>query len=165
MFKIFNFNKQNYLNYITNHTPLAKAYVKGNKNFPNIDGTVEFFETNFGVFVLSEIKNLPTNLNNSGFFAMHIHNGDNCEQDANGNFQESSHYNPTNEPHPLHAGDLPSLLSNDGFAYSLVLTNRFKVKDIIGKTVMIHANPDDFRTDPNGNSGTKVACGKILTRI
>ena len=100
MFKIFNY-KQNYLSYLTNHKPNAIAYIKGNKNFPNIDGKVEFFETNSGVFVLSEISNLPTDLNNSGFFAMHIHNGDSCEQDNNGNFNESDHYNPENKSHPL----------------------------------------------------------------
>lgn len=164
MFKIFNLNKQNYFNYIISHTPNAIAYIKGNQNFPNIDGKIEFYETNAGVFVLSDIKNLP-NLNNSGFFAMHIHNDDTCEQNSEGNYRDSSHFNPNNKPHPEHAGDLLNLLSNDGFAYSLFLTNRFKVNDIVGKTVMIHANPDDYRTDPNGNSGTKIACGKILTRL
>ena len=36
-----------------------------------------------------------------------------------------------------------------------------KVKDIIGKVIIIHDMPDDFTTQPSGNSGTKIACGEI----
>ena len=42
-----------------------------------------------------------------------------------------------------------------------VLINKLKIKDIIGKVVIIHDSPDDFTTQPSGNSGTKIACGKI----
>lgn len=165
MIKLFNFNNKNFLNYLSSHTPNAIAYIKGSRNFPNIDGKVEFFQTNSGVFVLADIKNLPINLNNSNFYAMHIHNGESCEQDENGDFSKEPHFNPNNTTHPNHAGDFPNLLSNNGTAYSIFLTDRFTVNEIIGKTVMIHANPDDYRTDPNGNSGTKIACGKIITRL
>ena len=42
-----------------------------------------------------------------------------------------------------------------------VLTNRFTVREIIGKTVVIHNMPDDFRSQPAGDSGMKIACGVI----
>lgn len=42
-----------------------------------------------------------------------------------------------------------------------VLINKFKIKDILGKVIIIHDSPDDFTTQPSGNSGTKIACGKI----
>lgn len=42
-----------------------------------------------------------------------------------------------------------------------VLTNRFNIEEIIGKVVIIHDKPDDFVTQPSGNSGTKIACGEI----
>ena len=42
-----------------------------------------------------------------------------------------------------------------------VLINKFKIQDIIGKVVIIHDMPDDFNSQPSGNSGTKIACGKI----
>lgn len=42
-----------------------------------------------------------------------------------------------------------------------VFINKFTVKDIIGKVVIIHEMPDDFTTQPSGNSGTKIACGEI----
>lgn len=56
---------------------------------------------------------------------------------------------------------MPPLFENNGYAYLSFLTNRFHIKDIIGKTVIIHDMPDDFRTDPSGNSGNKIACGII----
>ena len=39
--------------------------------------------------------------------------------------------------------------------------NKFKIKDILGRVIIIHDMPDDFTTQPSGNSGTKIACGKI----
>lgn len=41
------------------------------------------------------------------------------------------------------------------------LTNKFTLQDVIGKVVIIHSMPDDFTTQPSGNSGEKIACGKI----
>lgn len=46
-------------------------------------------------------------------------------------------------------------------SYMRVFINKFKVKGIIGKVIIIHDMPDDFTTQPSGNSGTKIACGKI----
>ena len=165
MFRIFGKSKINifnsYVNFIANHTPTAFAKIAGNKNFSQISGKVEFFETENGTLVLTEINNLPHN-STGDFFAMHIHSGDSCNQDENGNFADSSHYNPQNYTHPSHAGDLPVLLSNNGTAFNIVLTKRFRARDIIGRTVFVHELADDFRTDPSGNSGTKIACGKIV---
>ena len=56
---------------------------------------------------------------------------------------------------------MPPLFENNGYAYLSFFTNRFEVKDVIGKVVIIHDMPDDFNTNPSGNSGTKIACGKI----
>ena len=42
-----------------------------------------------------------------------------------------------------------------------VLIGKFKIKDIIGKTLIIHDKPDDFTSQPSGNSGAKIACGII----
>ena len=166
MIKIFNSNKictfNSYVNFIANHTPQASANIKGNLNNSSVCGLVQFFQTDNGTLVLTEIKNLPQN-QTGDFFAMHIHSGDSCNQDETGNFANTPHYNPQNYTHPNHAGDLPVILSNNGTAFSVVLTNRFKVKDIIGRTIMIHEQADDFRTDPSGNSGTKIACGKIIS--
>lgn len=44
-------------------------------------------------------------------------------------------------------------------------TDKFKVRDIIGKSLVIHENPDDYRTQPAGNSGRKIACGVIKPAV
>lgn len=43
----------------------------------------------------------------------------------------------------------------------MFMTDRFTVNEVIGKTVIIHLHPDDFATQPSGNSGEKIACGVI----
>ena len=101
---------------------------------------------------------LPTE-SSSGFFALHIHEGISC--DGNGFTESKGHYNPASVPHPQHAGDLPVLISCGGNAYAAVLTNRFCVRDIVGRTVVIHSGADDFRSQPAGDSGTKIACGVV----
>ena len=72
--------------------------------------------------------------------------------------------NPTNQPHPMHAGDMPSLLASGGMAFSAFYTNRFYPEDIVGKVVVIHANPDDFKSQPSGNPGAMIACGEIIAK-
>ena len=71
------------------------------------------------------------------------------------------HWNPDNQPHGNHAGDFPVLFSNDGYAEMQFFTNRFKPKDVIGKAIIIHQNPDDYRSQPSGNAGKRLACGII----
>ena len=72
-----------------------------------------------------------------------------------------AHYNPDNCEHPYHAGDMPPIFGNNGYAFSIFLTNRFCTDEIIGKTVIIHLQPDDFHSQPSGDSGAKIACGEI----
>lgn len=158
---IKNFSQQNaFLSYINSTKCDAYCIISGNKNFPLIKGKTEFYQINGGVLVVTEIRNLPEN-QTGNFFAMHIHDIDNCNQDSQGNYEDSHHLNLTGASHPNHTGDLPVILSNNGYAFSVNLTNRFCVEDIINKTIIIHDNADDFRTNPSGNSGTKIACGVI----
>jgi Cu-Zn family superoxide dismutase len=56
---------------------------------------------------------------------------------------------------------MPPLFGNQGYAFLMFLTDRFTAREIIGKTVIIHDKPDDFTTQPAGNSGNKIACGVI----
>lgn len=89
--------------------------------------------------------------------------GGNCSGSREDPFADAGrHLNLEHCPHPEHTGDLPPLFGNNGYAYLSVLTNRFTISDILNKVVIIHANPDDFTTQPAGNSGKKIACGKIL---
>lgn len=137
--------------------PAAKASISGDSIHSAIRGQVSFIPQRTGVLVVADIRGLP--YSEAGFFALHIHEGGDCR--GRGFPNTGGHYNPDERPHPLHAGDLPPLLSNGGSAYMAVLTNRFRVEDVIGKTVVIHEGPDDFKTQPAGNPGGKIACGVI----
>ena len=142
----------------------AKADINGGTTYPKIKGQVYFKETKNGVIVTAQILGLPISKSNckGKFFGFHIHEGNSCTGNLEDEFSNvKMHYNPTNCPHPLHVVDLPPLLENNGYSYMSVLVNKFKISDIIGKTVIIHDMPDDFTTQPSGNSGTKIACGVI----
>ncbi len=144
--------------------PQAAACIAGSENYPDLSGTVRFYQTRKGVIVLAEISGLP----HSGLpchdrvFGFHIHEGTDCGGTMDDPFADAmSHYDPHNCEHPYHAGDLPPLFGNNGSALSLFLTHRFSVDEVIGRTVIIHDMPDDYTTQPSGKSGTKIACGVI----
>ena len=142
----------------------AKALVRGDSGNPNLRGTVTFRQMRAGVLVTAEIYGLPQSEPGTNIFALHIHEGGSCgDGDSGEPFPLSGgHYNPSGVEHPSHAGDLPPLFANGGHAYLSVLSNRFAVSEIIGKTVIIHSRPDDFTSQPSGNAGTKFACGVIF---
>lgn len=136
--------------------PEAVAQIRGDGG---IRGVVKLIPHMNGTLVAADICGLPDL--DTGFFAFHIHEGGDCRGDGFPN--TGGHYNPCGEAHPLHAGDLPPLLSCGGEVHMAVLTKRFRVRDVIGKTVVIHSLPDDFRTQPSGNAGSKIACGVICS--
>lgn len=147
--------------------PNAYATIHGNGNHPTILGIIRFYSTTHGTLVVSEVRGLPREADPclSPIFALHIHGGNICtgtREDAFAN--AGTHYNPNGCPHPYHAGDLPPLFGADGYAFGATLTNRFTVDEILGKTVILHASPDDFTTQPSGNAGLKLACGEIRAR-
>lgn len=129
--------------------PGAIAYVRGMEN--NVQGVVRFYTTEQGVLVRAEICGLPSP---NGIYAFHIHDGADCAAPG-------GHFDPGKQPHPYHAGDLPPLFSANGRAFMVVLTDRFALRQVIGKTVIIHSGPDDFTTQPSGNPGKIMACGQI----
>ncbi len=162
-------NKRNYFPDFSNilrfrRRPDAYANVLGGEKYPEIFGSVLFYETEYGSFVIAELVGLPKGEGgcSSPIFAFHIHDGNSCKGAGETPFPNSGvHYNPDNCPHPYHRGDLPPLFGADGIAYSAFLTNRFSVPEIVGKTLIIHSSPDDFTTQPSGNAGEKIACGEI----
>lgn len=135
---------------IANTIPEAYAKIKGNEQYPDVKGIVSFYGVHGGTIVVTEIIGLSkdSEKKTSTFHGFHIHDGE--------------HYNPTNEPHPYHVGDLPPLLANHGVVFSAFYTERFYPEDVLGKTIVIHENPDDFKQQPSGDSGKRIACGKII---
>ena len=149
---------------VMHRKPHSYEMIRGSDEYPDIRGQVRFFQTTYGTLVVAEVFELPVSCRHcqDGIFAFHIHEGALCAGNCQDPFaQAMSHYNPDSCDHPYHAGDLPPLFGNDGYAFSVILTDRFSACEIIGRTIIIHSAPDDFTTQPSGNSGSKIACGVI----
>jgi len=147
----------------------AAAYIRGGPLAPQIMGAVYFRDVAGGCEVRVEVNGLPpyqpaikgeAPIGPHGF---HIHQYGTCEVgDPEDPFQAAGgHWNPDNQPHGNHAGDFPVLFSNNGYARMCFFTNRFRAKEVIGRSVIIHQNPDDYRTQPAGDAGRRLACGVI----
>lgn len=137
--------------------PDAKAVIKGGESFPCICGEVLFFQMKKPVIVRVRISHLPETV--AMFYGFHIHEGNSCSGDG---FSETGgHYDCGDKPHPAHNGDMPPLISCSGEAFMEFMTNRFCVNEITGRTVVVHGFADDFRTQPSGDAGKKIACGVI----
>jgi Cu-Zn family superoxide dismutase len=108
-----------------------------------------------------------------GAHGFHIHDKGDCSApDAT---SAGGHFNPTAKPHGSpdhadhHAGDMPQLMADASGNASLSatlagLTIGDGASNIVGRGVIVHAAPDDFKTQPTGNSGARVACGVITAR-
>lgn len=106
-----------------------------------------------------------------GKHAVHLHvNGDCSSDDAE---SAGPHWNPTEEPHghlgkgPAHMGDIGNIdVGSDGRGTLTFTTrdwsaNTGRSSDVVGRAVVVHAAEDDFRSQPAGNAGGRVACGVV----
>lgn len=144
--------------------PQAYAVITGNDRHPTVHGTVRFYQTPYGVLVAAEFTGLPSTTGEcaSPVFGLHIHSGSSCTGTTAEPFADTrSRCDPNGCPHPYHAGDLPPLFGASGRAFAAFLTDRFSLQQIIGRTVIVHASPDDYTTQPSGNSGERIGCGQI----
>lgn len=153
---------------ILSEDPRARAAMAGSKKYPHIQGEVLFYRYNSGTIVVADIDGLPQREQDGmkncygNILGFHIHDGSSCTGDSTDPFKNSGmHYNPGDCQHPWHAGDMPVLFENHGTAWCAFYTDRFTPEDVIGKTVIIHDKPDDYRSQPSGDSGNKIACGVI----
>lgn len=129
-------------------------------------GTIRFVQSGGKVQVSGEVRGLKPNADH-GF---HVHEKGDCSApDAT---SAGGHYNPKGAPHgghgsaAHHAGDLPSLKANaQGVATFSFETTAISVgsgaADVVGKGLIVHRDPDDFRTQPTGNAGPRMACAVI----
>ena len=146
--------------------PQAVARVHGSREYPEVCGFVYFYQMADGVLVAARVTGLPkpTQGHPSGIFGFHIHSGSQCAGTSEDPFADTlGHYNPEKTLHPNHAGDLPPLFGNRGFAFQVFFTDRFCVQEVLHKTVVVHSGPDDLTSQPAGNAGKKIACGEIKT--
>lgn len=150
----------------------ASAHMRGGPLAPGIDGVVEFTSVEGGTWIAVTVSGLPAYRPAAegrapvGPHGFHLHLNGTCEVgDPAKPFEAAGgHWNPTGQPHGNHAGDFPVLFSNGGRAMMGFFTDRFQVADIIGKAVIIHESPDDYRSQPAGDAGRRFACGAIRAR-
>jgi Cu-Zn family superoxide dismutase len=101
---------------------------------------------------------------------LHIHEVGDCS--SGDGMSAKGHFNPYGKPHgeptsaERHAGDLPALkAAKNGRAKVDVMVDIITVQpgptSIVGRAVIVHADPDDYRTQPTGNAGARLACGVI----
>ena len=134
--------------------------------YPAVEGYVTFYPSGPGVVVAAEFTGLPGESGpcSGRVFGFHIHEGQSCTGSEEEPFVDAgNHFNPYDCEHPQHAGDLPPLFGNNGFAWSMVYTDRFTVPQVIGRAVVVHLDPDDFTSQPAGRSGERIACGIITS--
>lgn len=129
-------------------------------------GTVYFQQVGARVHVRAVV----TGLRPGREHGLHVHEAGDCSAaDAS---SARGHFNPYGKPHAhysaaeRHAGDLPALKA-DAAGHAVVdadlniITVASGPAGIVGRSVIVHAEPDDFRTQPHGNSGARIACGVI----
>ncbi|TCK92910.1 Cu-Zn family superoxide dismutase [Natranaerovirga hydrolytica] len=150
----------------SNQCFIAKAIIIGGPLAPDLRGVVIVREAFKGSEVYTHVVGLPPfqpadNGNPIGPHGFHIHDEGDCTiGDPEDPFQDAgSHWAPYNEPHGNHAGDFPVLFSNDGRAIMSFYTDKFIPQDVIGKSIIIHQNPDDYRSQPTGDAGKRLGCG------
>lgn len=127
----------------------------------NAVGSATLFQQDNGVLVRVSVSGLP-----AGEHGFHVHQVGRCEPPfttAGGHFNPGSRKHGLQNPEGPHAGDLPNLpaAANGRFemlANGLTLESLF---DADGSALVIHANPDDYKTDPAGNAGGRIACAVI----
>ena len=145
--------------------PEAYAFIRGSKDYPEISGQMFLYPIWDGTMVVTDILELPSAREacSEKILGFHIHEGDRClPSDGDPFGRTGTHFNPDNCPHPEHAGDFPPLFVNkEGKAFMIFYTDRFFPDQVIGRTVVIHSQADDFHSQPSGDSGTKIACGEI----
>lgn len=136
----------------------AVANIEGDISSPNLKGIAYFKPFKDGTMVEVEVSGLP-GYKNYELFPIHVHDGNNCNISKEGTFDNVlGHYNPTGENHPFHAGDLPVLFSNNGYAYFKFYTTRFKAYEVENKLVIIH---EPIKNENATVFGRKIGCGLI----
>ncbi|RJF99811.1 superoxide dismutase family protein [Noviherbaspirillum saxi] len=148
-------------------TPIAVTQLKPTEG-NQANGAVSFMQKGDKILVDARIDGLTP-----GLHGFHVHEKGDCSapdaMSAGGHFNPStkSHGDPAHADH--HAGDLGNLNANAAGNAVLQLAvaasdfslSRGAPNSIVGKALIVHADPDDYKTQPTGNAGKRVACGVI----
>lgn len=136
--------------------PSTGATAHGAVHFNQLaDGTVD---------VEADLLGVPP-----GVHGFHVHETGDC---SNNGMAAGGHFNPMNMPHAApdaashHAGDFGNVTADEkGEVHARFNTHSITVApgsmSVLGRAVILHANPDDLTTQPTGNAGGRIACGII----
>ncbi len=151
------------------HVPDASARLIGIDG--KASGVVIFHQTAKGVQIDVSLSRMQP-----GVHAIHIHAVGKCEEGksfntAGAHFDVGGHHHGKMDPQGPHTGDMENVTANKlGFVRATVTMTGFTLSpgpnslfDADGSAVVIHAGPDDYKTQPAGASGDRVACGVIKT--
>ena len=131
-------------------------------------GTATLTQGSKGVVIMLEISKLPP-----GTHAFHIHEHGHCDgpdfKSCGGHFNPFGKQHGTKNPKGPHAGDLPNIVvGSDGTLKQKIVASLVTLesgKNALlregGTALVIHAAADDYKTDPAGNAGARIACGLI----
>lgn len=134
-------------------------------------GTVRFMQKGDVVTVVARVDGLTP-----GLHGFHVHEKGDCS--APDAMSAGGHFNPSHKAHgdpahgDHHAGDLGNLNANASGHATLELSvpsaqftlDKNAPNSVVGRALVVHADPDDLKTQPAGNSGKRVACGVIATQ-
>jgi len=140
--------------------PSAAAKLEATKGNA-ASGTVTFQQHGQHVMVHARISGLKP----FGEHGFHVHEKGDCS--SGDGMGTGGHFNPTGKPHGRqdadhHAGDLPALKADvEGKAEARFHLGDGGPTDLAGRGLIVHAGPDDYQTQPTGNSGARIACGVI----
>lgn len=131
-----------------------------------VKGTASFVQVGDKVRLTASVSGLKPNAE----FGFHIHEVGDCS--SGDGMSTKGHFNPHGKPHAhhgtseRHAGDLPSLKSDAAGNANLtvdldIITVTPGPASIVGRGLIVHVQPDDFKTQPTGNAGARSACAVI----
>lgn len=150
---------------ITHTAETKAASVLHSSRFKNFEGVVIIEDQKENIKITANFAGLPIN----STFGFHIHENGVC---MGPDYKSAGdHFNPFNKSHGApeslnkHQGDLGNLVSDSKGqskkTFQIPKTQGDDLNLLLGKSMLIHANKDDLKTQPSGNSGPRIACGRI----
>ena len=146
----------------------AEATLAGTFADTSVNGTAKFDADSSGKVKMTLELTVPAKAGKS--IAVHIHEHGDCGDTAK---MAHGHWNPTNAQHgkwgstSFHSGDIGNVkLNAKGKGILTLTTDLWSLggkpdKNILGRSIIVHGGMDDYKTQPSGNSGTRIGCGVI----
>lgn len=153
----------NQFSYMGAERSALKGELHGSADFPELEGLIHAYWLNGALYLQAEFNGLPPDR----VFGFHVHEGIICgAAEEKEPFKEAGGHLSLCPAgtwcgrHPYHAGDLPPIISDStGYAAMQVFLGKAQISDYSGKPIVLHSMPDDFNSQPAGNSGKRIACG------